>query len=139
MSTTKITTTTLIQTDECYDSDGGRNYYLVGYTRSGRYGNTIYDSCNGEHLLNEGICTPDGKATFEAYNCPYLCWNGACCIDLDNNKICDENERSTISTITKTTIITPKITTTISTDVPPKLSYMPDKPPSGAILLDVDT
>jgi len=64
----------------CFDSDGGRNYYVFGKTL---YKNKTYvDSCgtstSNKNLLREYYCTPANSLGNTSYTCPGSCRNGAC-------------------------------------------------------------
>jgi hypothetical protein len=64
----------------CYDSDGGVNYYVYGYTNVSNLNNytTNYDVCSvNASVLFERYCS-GGTSSFVAYVCPYGCANGVC-------------------------------------------------------------
>lgn len=72
-TTTRTTTTTTVI---CYDSDGGRNYYVEGYVL--RYGLYYYDYCVSSNVLREYYCV--GNDVYSTtYNCGYYrCVDGRC-------------------------------------------------------------
>jgi len=62
----------------CYDSDGGKNYYVTGIVNyCDALCRVMLDYCDGHDLLNEYYCA-DGKYASEKYRCQYGCENGAC-------------------------------------------------------------
>ncbi|MBU3896681.1 MAG: hypothetical protein KJ697_01985 [Nanoarchaeota archaeon] len=62
---------------QCVDSDGGKDYYIKGYTNSSNY--IHWDYCSpwvvGEVI--ETFCVGDTNSS-EVYICPYGCSDGAC-------------------------------------------------------------
>lgn len=90
--------TVTVKESTCYDSDGGKNYYVKGYvTYEGHMINgelvKEYDKCVG-NILQEKYCVPDGIGTID-YRCSGSCKDGACVeeregcpskIDMDFNK-----------------------------------------------------
>jgi len=78
---------------ECYDSDGGLDYYTLGETTGPAYPNiseitTLIDHCFNNTHLNEGGCGEDGWTGWYFYNCLNGCEDGACveastCTDSD--------------------------------------------------------
>lgn len=84
----------------CFDSDGGLNYSVAGYTGYVR-GNRRLDYCVNDTLV-EGWCSSRRGPTLTAYRCPYGCKYGACLTDSlttkpdlgvlsDRIKVCWEN------------------------------------------------
>lgn len=80
--------------EECYDSDGGINYYKKG-TLSIDNQKIGIDQClnSTEGTLMEYFCYSNSTQNYVFYNCPYGCSNGACikneevkCYDSDNGK-----------------------------------------------------
>jgi len=63
---------------DCYDSDGGKDYYTKGYIDYGSEGKG-YDRCyeGYENYLVEYYCDSSGSH-IEIYKCPYGCSDGAC-------------------------------------------------------------
>lgn len=60
----------------CFDSDGGLNYSVAGYT--GYVGGSRrLDYCANDTLV-EGWCSSRGGPTLTSYRCPYGCNNGKC-------------------------------------------------------------
>ena len=87
------------QTNEtqCYDSDGGKNYYVKGTTTF--YGKSYEDSCknstegidNTIHLyegkyLNEDFCVNENTFSSTNYECPNGCKDGSCLKGDENDK-----------------------------------------------------
>jgi|GEM_PF-2182646 len=75
----------------CYDSDGGKNYYVKGVVEGkDKYGNEIRieDACSNSltrlddvyegRYLFEAYCVDGGIGEREAYECPNGCRDGAC-------------------------------------------------------------
>lgn len=80
----------------CSDSDGGKDYYMLGQlsvkstsnpgpscyggggSGGGGAGSPITDSCGNDDVLRERICNADGTAGFVEYTCPNGCSNGVC-------------------------------------------------------------
>lgn len=76
----------------CYDSDGGRNYEIRGFTTDNinngtdfcwNYGTTggVYGPCQGSIngcVLVEHFCNSANELEKETYACPYGCSGGAC-------------------------------------------------------------
>lgn len=71
-------------TDECYDSDGGINYYISGSLSDEHCDNGIcmtgdgIEGCENNTLLLEGYCDENETMKFMTYTCPNGCSNGAC-------------------------------------------------------------
>ena len=63
---------------ECWDSDGGKNYHKKGVVEAGE--TRLEDHCNDDGSLTEKYCTEDGRAAAVKVECPegYECENGAC-------------------------------------------------------------
>jgi len=78
----------------CTDSDGGPNYYKYGevFTQQ-QAAPSVVDSCQG-NILQEGICTEDGRTTTRQYNCPNDCRNGVCLQNNQTSKICTDCDGS---------------------------------------------
>ena len=90
---TAAATTTL---PSCFDSDGGLDYYVKGFTEGyselGVYWGASRDFCQNTTLLMEYSCK-DGHDYMSSFDCPYGCENGACkqasvtsCTDSDGYK-----------------------------------------------------
>jgi len=82
-------------TQKCYDSDGGINYYAYGEVG---YKNTVYkDYCSGP-VLNEQYCRKptygsSGIVATKKYTCPNDCINGVCFkANICNNRRCEPGE-----------------------------------------------
>jgi len=60
---------------ECYDSDGGINYEMVGTAKDGM--SSSIDYCINDIELMENYCSY-GKITGTIYSCPAGCVDGAC-------------------------------------------------------------
>ena len=84
-----VTDTTEEQSDQCTDSDGGKNYYVKGTTRGlSEFGNPLTgnDQCftetSGEYIagvtLLERYCGDGEIVMNDYYNCSEGCENGAC-------------------------------------------------------------
>ncbi len=81
---------------DCYDSDGGKDYYIYGETSDANSGGG--DICNGNNLV-EHYCSQWGHE-YETYTCPDGCEDGACltvsewpvCGDgvVDDGESCDD-------------------------------------------------
>jgi len=61
---------------QCYDSDGGKNYYLKGKVIWLNYTDT--DFCTDSDTLVEFYCGDGGRRDSESYQCPNGCDNGVC-------------------------------------------------------------
>lgn len=65
----------------CYDSDGGKNYYLRGTVEysNGKVEESLTDYCRAYNssTLVEFYCLNNTRASID-YVCPYGCINGAC-------------------------------------------------------------
>lgn len=62
----------------CYDTDGGKDYFVKGYIDYGDWKN--YDECdnyNKDYLI-EVYCNSSGNGQIEYYKCQYGCSDGAC-------------------------------------------------------------
>jgi hypothetical protein len=59
----------------CTDSDGGKNYYVKGFTQIGQ--NTWTDTCQTANSVNENYCL-NNLAHTEIFDCPQGCKDGAC-------------------------------------------------------------
>lgn len=64
------------ESEGCWDSDGGKNYYLKGVADNFN-GTRLEDYCNVDGRLTEIYCY-QGKVTEMKYTCPEECKNGAC-------------------------------------------------------------
>ena len=73
----------------CTDSDGGKDYYVKGYTTTDGGTTKVYDSCAWEsnkeeivlvetYTLYEAYCGSKGWIRTVTYKCPQGCENGAC-------------------------------------------------------------
>lgn len=83
--------------EECYDSDGGKDYYVAGYTTIDNGYHKHWDACGenidtGIETLSETYCE-DNTPKEESYNCPHGCKDGVClkepeqkCTDSDGGK-----------------------------------------------------
>jgi hypothetical protein len=77
--------------ETCYDSDGGKNYYVKGITKAGS--TIIEDGCVDtfyEEGLRETFCEGN-RAVFDDYNCGKegkVCVDGACVFESMNTTIC---------------------------------------------------
>ncbi len=61
----------------CSDSDGGWDYFNYGYVIDSK--NYIYpDSCYTASKVKEWACGEDGLGSYELYDCPNGCSEGAC-------------------------------------------------------------
>jgi len=73
-------------TNECVDSDGGKNYFVNG-TTIGKNG-AGSDVCNG-NVLTEYYCLSDGNGEGEKYDCGVdKCIDGKCMKESKESKIC---------------------------------------------------
>jgi hypothetical protein len=71
----------------CSDSDGGKNYYLKGYSTGsanqkddfsqGALSAQVYDICSG-NTLTEYYCDSEGYVSRQNHNCQTGCLGGAC-------------------------------------------------------------
>ncbi len=67
------------ETDKCSDSDGGKDYYVKGFTYDVSAVNPFTDSCQEDGItLTEHWCGDDDRLKGEPYECPYGCKDGAC-------------------------------------------------------------
>jgi hypothetical protein len=76
----------------CTDSDGGKNYYVKGYTTGPYYWQgqfdysvtNVTDYCESDTDINsylmENYCEDNGSRGWIRYQCPYGCKDGACII-----------------------------------------------------------
>ncbi len=76
-------TTSTTTDSKCKDSDGGKNYYVLGKTYD--YikffpENPAMDKCEGS-VLSEYYCRQDGYVDNVKFNCPNGCRNGVCGIE----------------------------------------------------------
>jgi len=62
-------------TKKCWDSDGGKNYYVKGIATAN--GQSLSDYCNENGTLTEKYCYND-QVKWLTYNCPLGCEDGAC-------------------------------------------------------------
>ncbi len=78
---------------QCFDSDKGLNYSILGFLdyRSGRK----FDYCSNNNTLVEGWCSSRGGPTFTRYNCPYGCRNGACLPQVNQTQACSDSDKGT--------------------------------------------
>lgn len=89
------------QTETCFDSDSGKNYFVEGTTSRGLSSNT--DFCNSDTIV-EYFCDSEGKIDAKQYVCSFGCVNGACI-----------QQPTTITTTIPTTTTIPITTTMIPT------------------------
>ncbi len=79
----------VVGTDECKDTDNGKEYYFKGTLTSGPT-NLVNDYCNEEGELIEYYCFKRAGHAFETFACPSGCENGKClkqkCSDSDGGK-----------------------------------------------------
>jgi hypothetical protein len=61
---------------ECFDSDGGKNYYVKGVVET--HTQRLEDHCNNDGTLTEKYCTETGEAKAETVGCPDGCSEGVC-------------------------------------------------------------
>ena len=89
------------ETRKCYDSDGGKNYYVRGKTNGYYHGSFIKgrDTClsdperrqevNASPYLGELYCEDTTNLNFEVYTCPNGCEDGAC---IKNETVCTDSD-----------------------------------------------
>jgi hypothetical protein len=65
----------------CFDSDGGLEYYEKGTTKLEGYTSYNEDECFGSKLT-EYYCNNEGGTSSKYYQCPKKCIDGAC-VDVD--------------------------------------------------------
>lgn len=79
---TPVTTTTIL-TYTCSDTDGGKNYNILGTASDTFHHASMQDYCFNVYGtwgkdLYEYYCTADGTFTFDLHTCPSVCVNGVC-------------------------------------------------------------
>ncbi len=62
--------------NECYDSDGGKNYYEKGTAKNTKQ--ELSDHCNSDGTLTEKYCTDNGGISAEIVQCDHGCQDAAC-------------------------------------------------------------
>lgn len=65
--------------EECYDSDGGKDYHVKGYVVYDE--DKKWDTCENDKIINEVYCCDGLEASVictTTYECPYKCENGVC-------------------------------------------------------------
>ncbi|HLC62537.1 MAG TPA: hypothetical protein VJI52_05980 [Candidatus Nanoarchaeia archaeon] len=76
---------------KCMDSDGGKDYYVKGFMKSGANDAGQWDFCYNDKQIVEYYCDVNGGAK-SIYGCHSGCKDGACIRSACGNGVCDERE-----------------------------------------------